>query len=205
MRGGRDGTGYGSPGSPHRDVLGTVEQMFPDKGHSTVPEVKLTVKEAETRIHKKGKTFVEERIYSREELEKVRENAKYAGLGFYGIHDDDTLRIVLNGGKYDPSVDDIPPPVREEYPVKEFATILITRPGGCSLLHGPFAISLDGALHKIINIWGSRLTWTAQREHSSQIVGAMDSFYASAHFLSVLDQRADGVNWLTSRAAWDGG
>jgi len=31
----------------------------------------------------------------------------------------------------------------------------------------------------------------------------MDSFYASAHFLSVLDQRADGVNGLASRAGWD--
>ena len=35
--------------------------------------------------------------------------------------------------------------------LKEYATILVTRPGGCSLLHGPFALSLNGALHKILN------------------------------------------------------
>jgi hypothetical protein len=45
--------------------------------------------------------------------------------------------------------------------LKEFATILVTRSGGCSLLHGPFALSLNSALYKILNTWGSRLTWTA--------------------------------------------
>jgi len=80
--------------------------------------------------------------------------------------------------------------------LKEFATIPVTKPGRCSLLHGPFALSLNNALHKILKTWGSRLTWTAQREHAAQIVGAMDSFYASAHFFSVLDQRAAGVNGL---------
>ena len=89
--------------------------------------------------------------------------------------------------------------------MKEFATILVTRPGGCSLLQGPFAFSLNGALHKILNTWGSRLTWTAQREHAAQIVSAMDSFYASFHFLSVLNQRTDRVNGLAPRAGWDGG
>ena len=84
--------------------------------------------------------------------------------------------------------------------LKEFATILVARLGGCSLLQGPFALSLNRALHKILDTWGSRLTWTAQREHAAQIVSAMDSFYASAHFLSVLDQRADGVNGLAPRA-----
>jgi hypothetical protein len=42
--------------------------------------------------------------------------------------------------------------------LKEFTTILVTRPGGCSLLQGSFALSLNGALHKILNTWGSRLT-----------------------------------------------
>ena len=43
--------------------------------------------------------------------------------------------------------------------LKEFATILVTRPGGCSLLHDPFALlSLTNALHKILNTWESRLT-----------------------------------------------
>jgi hypothetical protein len=39
--------------------------------------------------------------------------------------------------------------------VKEFATILVTRPGGCALLQGPFALSINGALLKILNTWGS--------------------------------------------------
>ena len=56
----------------------------------------------------------------------------------------------------------------------------MTRPGGCALLQGPFALSINGALLKILNTWGSRLTWTAQREHAAQIVGSMDVFYASA-------------------------
>jgi hypothetical protein len=42
--------------------------------------------------------------------------------------------------------------------LKEFTTILVTKPGGCSLLQGPFALSINGALHKILSSWGSRLT-----------------------------------------------
>ncbi len=44
---------------------------------------------------------------------------------------------------------------------KEFATVLVTWPGGSALLQGPFALSMNGALLKILNTWGSRLTWTA--------------------------------------------
>jgi hypothetical protein len=82
--------------------------------------------------------------------------------------------------------------------LKEFATIMVTMPGGCVLLQGPFALSINGALHKILNTWGSRLTWTAQREHASQIVRAMDAFFAGAHFLFVHDPRGIGVNGLDS-------
>ena len=89
--------------------------------------------------------------------------------------------------------------------LKEFATILVTGQGGCSLLQGPFALSINGALHKILNTWGSRLTWTAQREHVAQIVGAMDAFYVGAHFLTVQDQRAVGVNGMDSAGGWVGG
>ena len=89
--------------------------------------------------------------------------------------------------------------------LKEFATILVTRPGGCSLLQGPFALSINGTLHKILNTWGSRVTWTTQREHAAQIVRAMDAFYAGAHFLTVLDQRAARVNKMELAACWDGG
>jgi hypothetical protein len=89
--------------------------------------------------------------------------------------------------------------------LKEFATTLVTMHGGCVLLQGPFALSINGALHKILNTWGSRLTWTAQRQHASQIVGAMDAFFAGTHFLSVQDPRGMGVNGLISAGGWDGG
>jgi hypothetical protein len=61
--------------------------------------------------------------------------------------------------------------------LKEFATIVVTRPEGCPLLQGPFALTHSGVLHKILRAWGSCLTWTAQREHASQIVKGMQSFY----------------------------
>ena len=51
--------------------------------------------------------------------------------------------------------------------LKEFAMILVTMLGGCSLLQGPFALSINGALHKTLNTWGSHLTWTAQRGHAA--------------------------------------
>ena len=49
--------------------------------------------------------------------------------------------------------------------LEDFATILVTMLVGCSLLQGPFALFINGALHKILSTWGSRLTWVAQREH----------------------------------------
>ena len=88
--------------------------------------------------------------------------------------------------------------------LKEFATILSTRPGGCALLHGPFALSINGALLMILNTWGSRLTWTAQREHAAQIVGSMDVFYASALSL-VLGQGAGWDGGVGPSASWEGG
>lgn len=72
--------------------------------------------------------------------------------------------------------------------LKEFATILVTRPSGCPLMRGPFALSMNGALGKIMHTWGSLLTWTAQRQHAAQILGGMDSFFASSSFLHSLDQ-----------------
>ncbi len=65
-----------------------------------------------------------------------------------------------------------------EAALKEFATLLLTKPGGCALLQGPFALSLNGALRKVLYTWGSRLTWTAQREHAAQIVEGMVAFCA---------------------------
>ena len=42
--------------------------------------------------------------------------------------------------------------------LKEFVSLLVLRPSGCSLMIGPFALSLNGALWKILKSWGSRLT-----------------------------------------------
>ena len=74
--------------------------------------------------------------------------------------------------------------------LKEFATILVTKPEGCVLLKGPFALTHTGALHKILRIWGSRLTWIAQREHANQLVRAMHAFYDSSAFVRLWGGRA---------------
>ena len=44
--------------------------------------------------------------------------------------------------------------------LKEFASLLVLRPSVCSLMKALFALFLNGALRKIIETWGSRLTWT---------------------------------------------
>ena len=76
--------------------------------------------------------------------------------------------------------------------LKEFATIVVTRHEGCSLLQGPFSLTHSGALHKIMRSWGSLLTWTAQREHASQIVRGMQSFYDSTAFVMNWGVLGDG-------------
>ncbi len=76
--------------------------------------------------------------------------------------------------------------------LKEFATIAVTKPEGCSLLQGPFALTHSGALHKIMRVWGSLLTWTAQGEHASQIVRGMQVFYDSSAFISNWGRLDDG-------------
>ena len=68
--------------------------------------------------------------------------------------------------------------------LKEFATIVVTRPEGCPLLQGPFALTHLGALPEILRSWGSCLTWTSQREHANQIVREMHAFYDFAAFLT---------------------
>ncbi len=68
--------------------------------------------------------------------------------------------------------------------LKEFATTLVTRPSlGFSFRVGPFALSLNGALGKILHTWGSVLTWTAQRQRAAQIVCGMDSYFANSSFM----------------------
>ena len=81
---------------------------------------------------------------------------------------------------------------------------MVTRPGGCALLQGPFALSINGALLKIPNTWGSRLTWTAQREHAAQIVSSMGVFYANA-IAPVLGQGAGWDGGAGPSASWEGG
>ncbi len=67
--------------------------------------------------------------------------------------------------------------------LKEFATIVVTRPEGCPYLQGPFALTHSRALHNILRSSGSCLTWTAQREHASQLVKGMHAFYDYAAFV----------------------
>jgi len=54
--------------------------------------------------------------------------------------------------------------------LREFASQLVMRPNGCFLMSGLFALSLNGALRKLLFTWGARLTWTAQRQHAAQIL-----------------------------------
>ena len=46
-------------------------------------------------------------------------------------------------------------------------------------MSGPFALTLNGALRKILHTWGARLTWTAQRHHAGQLLKGMTSFFAN--------------------------
>ncbi len=45
-----------------------------------------------------------------------------------------------------------------------------------------------------LNTWGSRLTWTAQRQHAAQIIGSMEAFLAGDFSHSVQNPRGIGVN-----------
>jgi hypothetical protein len=42
--------------------------------------------------------------------------------------------------------------------LQEFATIMVTKPEGYSLLQGPFVVTHTGALHEILRTWGSCLS-----------------------------------------------
>ena len=57
--------------------------------------------------------------------------------------------------------------------LKEFATILVTKPKGCSLLHGPFALTHTGAMQNMFGTRGSRLTWTTQRDYANELERGM--------------------------------
>jgi len=67
--------------------------------------------------------------------------------------------------------------------LKEFASIMVTKPEGCYLLKGSFALTHTGALHNILRTRGARIiTWTTQREHAGQIVRGMHAFYDGVAF-----------------------
>jgi hypothetical protein len=72
--------------------------------------------------------------------------------------------------------------------LRELATQLVTRPGGCPLMRGPFALSHMGALKKTLHTWRACLTWTTQREFVAQIVRSVDSFHACTAFLTSVGQ-----------------
>jgi len=88
-------------------------------------------------------------VIRKAENEKYRKDARSAGP----IHSSCTKRFVplainhmgLRGGHFN-SV------------LKEFATSMVIKPSGCSLTKGLFALSMKGALRRILNTWGARLT-----------------------------------------------
>jgi hypothetical protein len=109
------------------------------------------------------------------ENEKFRKDARSAGP----IQNCPTKRFIplamnhfgLRGGHFNAAL-------------KEFATLLVLRISGCSLMKGPFALSMNGALRKIMESWGSRLTWTVQRQHAARLISGMEAFHhSSASFL----------------------
>ena len=113
------------------------------------------------------------------ENEKYRKDARFVGP----IQNSSTKRFVplamnhlgLRGGHFNAALD-------------EFATTLVTKPSGCPLMKGPFALSMKGALRKIMNTWGARLTWIAQRQQVAQTLHSMEFFFSCASFLSSIDQ-----------------
>ena len=80
--------------------------------------------------------------------------------------------------------------------LKEFETILVNRPSGCSMMRGPFALSMNGAMGKILHTWGSTLTWTTQRQHAVHILSGMYSFFASSAFLQCFTQDSPAAGLL---------
>jgi len=76
--------------------------------------------------------------------------------------------------------------------LKELASLLVMIPSGCSLMKGPFALSFNGALPKVLHSWGSKLTRTAQRHHAAHILGGIDAFFSCPSFLSDFGQDSIG-------------
>ncbi len=86
--------------------------------------------------------------------------------------------------------------------LKELATQLVTRPEGCPLMKGPFALSHMRALKKTLHTWEARLTWTVPREFAAHVIRSVDNFHAcNAFFTSAGQMSGDGV----MRVRGDGG
>ena len=71
--------------------------------------------------------------------------------------------------------------------LNQFASQLISRPGGCRLLNGPFAQTKASAFGSILARWGARITWVVQREFSAQILRAFESSIAAAEFIKTFE------------------
>ena len=71
----------------------------------------------------------------------------------------------------------------------EFASLLIRRSYGCCLLQGPFLFPLTVALAKVLLCWGSRLMWTALREHVAHVIRTVESHKYAYSFLCNVQRR----------------
>ena len=75
----------------------------------------------------------------------------------------------------------------------EFASLLIKRSSGRRLLQGPFAIPPSVALSKVLNCWGARLTWAAQKEYAAQVIRGVESRKFATSFICSAAGRGDAI------------
>jgi len=81
-----------------------------------------------------------------------------------------------------------------EATLREFASLLIRRSSGCSLLQGPFAIPPKVALTRILNCWGARLSWTVQVELSAHVIRGVEAHKTAASFMLFVAIRGDNLH-----------
>ena len=75
----------------------------------------------------------------------------------------------------------------------ECASLLVKRSSGCRLLQGPFAVPPSVALSKVLNCWGARLTWAAQKKHAAQVIRGVESKKSDATFILSAAGRGDAM------------
>jgi hypothetical protein len=68
--------------------------------------------------------------------------------------------------------------------LREHGSLMIKRPSGCRLLQGPCAVPPTVALAKVLSTWGARLAGAAHREHTTQIIRAIETHKVDATFIS---------------------